>query len=153
MKYVLILILSLITQFALAFDGSSTVDEVVSSVSNSLDNKNYKLENESKFAGVLFLEKWPEDALLGLQVAILDRNFEITDKNTLGVWIDYVDPSGEYSLRGSILRSYKISLNKESVYVAIYDAFGGEWGREENLYLYYIISEKGHLLKYGRVEK
>jgi hypothetical protein len=136
---------------ALALDSNSTVDQAVNYIETELDSENYALGAKAKNINLFYLKDWPKVTLEGLYTALEADEYLITDADNLGVWINYVDRSGEFSLEGVIYRSFKVELQTETLYVVIYNIRGGEWSREEEFKLAYILDSKGLLLSTKRI--
>ena len=151
MTSLLFAILLSLNTVCFALDTNSSVSEAVEYIENQFNSENYKIDESSNAIKLLFLKEWPEDALLGLQLAILDADYSISDSDQIGALIDYVDPTGEYWVRGQISRSLEVNLASEKIYAAVYYVFGGEWGREEDFRRYFIVDAKGNLLTSGQV--
>jgi hypothetical protein len=150
MKSLVVLSFLLFTQLSFAITSQVSIDEAVQFVENQFVKNNYKIDQESSAINLLFLKEWPEIPLLGLQLALMDEGYEVTDSDNLGALIDYVDPSGEYAVQGRIIRSLEITLSTGNLYAVVYYVFGGEWGREEDFRKFYIVDAKGQLLKSGQ---
>ena len=152
MKSLIVLTFLFFSQLSLAITPQSSVDEAVQFIESQFTQKNYKIDEKNSAINLLFLKDWPENPLLGLQIALLDDGYEITDNDGLGALIDYADPSGEYIVQGRIIRSLEIKLKSGSIYAVAYYVYGGEWGREEDFRKFYIVDTKGQLLKSGQFE-
>lgn len=153
MKSLLTIFVLLINlNFASALDSKSTVDEAVVYVKNELASKNYALGAKANNIDLVYLKEWPAGIISALEEALQDDNFFIVDEDRLAVAIEFDDGVSDYSLSGTIYRSFEIELEKTKLYVAIYSVWGGEWSRETESKRYYIFDADESLLAKGQIQ-
>lgn len=140
------LLLSSISSFAI---GPKLEDKVLD-VLVAFESGKYKVEQSISGVEMLYLDKWPTAPYDTLEETFMN---EFTWFDAGMVNVGYEDPSGEYGLRGRILRSLEVSVGAEKVYIAYYKLYGGEWGREEVLYYYYVMDEDGIMIDRGQFEE
>ncbi len=150
MKILMLLSLTLFTNFTFAMDRATLVQDAVLILEAQLIQDNYKIETTDDNAKVLYLKDWPSQVINGLTSALVSEQYVVTDNDGLGVFIDFVDPSGEFSVRGKILRSVEISLNTNTLFIAVYSVYGGEYGRNTEFKKYYILNSLGQILAQGQ---
>ncbi len=140
------ILLNLISINAFAIDKSMSVEDVLVLIQSRVEADEYKLDMLEDNVSLQYLKTWPVEILGGLKKALTDDKYFISDDDQLGALIDYIDPSGEYSVSGKIVRSVTVNLQSEVLFVAIYSAYGGEWGRESEFKFFYVLDSKGNLI-------
>lgn len=152
-KLISIFVFVLITFNVFAIDKTTSVQDAITIIQDRVESDHYKLDLLEDNVKLQYLKTWPLEIVDGLKTALLADEYAISDDEQLGALIDYVDPSGEYSVSGKIIRSVTVSLDQATLYVAIYSVFGGEWARESEYKLIYIFDSKGTLLFKDQIEK
>ena len=113
-----------------------------------LEGGSYRLDQIFPGVREASMKEWPQEVKESIFLKLWQPGFSSFDKNDPSRFNRFPSPGYEFS--GHIVRSMTARIDGQTMYIAVYFVIGGEIGRDQRFYEYYILDGEGELITSGR---